>query len=38
MRATNYSQINSKNKKNEKIDDLNNLSVYRNKKDTIIFD
>ena len=33
MRATNYSQINSKNWKNENIDDLKNLSVYRNKKD-----
>jgi hypothetical protein len=33
MRATNYSQINSKNGKNENIDDLKNLSVYRNKKD-----
>jgi hypothetical protein len=33
MWATNYSQINSKNGKNENIDDLKNLSVYRNKKD-----
>jgi hypothetical protein len=38
MRATNYSQINCKNKKNEKIDDFNNVTVYQYKKENRIFD
>lgn len=38
MRVTNHTQINSKTRKNENMDDIKNMSVYRNKKDNKNYD